>query len=287
MRHRMILLAYSKRILLIVIGPQAAPEPTSPVVAAVSRRNLMIIGRKWGALVALTDEVLQDKLDNKEITSNRFRLFLGNLYSCQGKMNGSQFVKKLFKPCANISEMFEMLTVEGVWDFMNYYLLESIIEEYGDDRTMAMMERYKQDLTGYLLVTKIKDYLDAVDLEHPTHRILPIPQEELFSLLTTKTDGVNITNQSLKYVKDLWESLQKQFSLPKHILVLYKIGDGCLEITWRIPSESAAYIIRKAKESDRYFKEKQFFRVSVDGVHIYTESEACIEVKDKVICPLI
>ena len=66
----------------------------------------MIIGRKWGALVALTDEVLQDKLDNKEITSNWFRLFLGNLYSCEGKMKGNQFVKKLLKPSASISEKF-------------------------------------------------------------------------------------------------------------------------------------------------------------------------------------
>ena len=277
--HCYLLLMYSSDV-----GTQASSEPTSPVVVAVVQRNCVIIGRKWGALVAHTDEVLQDKLDSKEITSNRFRLFLGNLYSCQGKMNGSQFVKKLFKPCVNISEMFEMLTVEGVWDFMNYYLLESIIEEYGDDRTKAMMEQYKQDLTGYLLVTKIKDHLDAVDLEHPTRRILPIPQEELFSLLTTKTEGVNISDHTLKYVKDLWESLRKQFSLPKHILVLYKIGDGCLEITWCIPSKLAAYVVRKAKESEDYFREQQFLRVSVDGVHMYTESEAGVQLKDMVSC---
>ena len=169
---------------LLTAGPQTLPEPTSPVVAAVVRRNRMIIGRKWGALVALTDEVLQDKLDNKEISSNRFRLFLGNLYSCEGKIHGNQFLRKLLRPSASITEMLETLTVEGEWDFINYYLLESIIEQYGDDRTKEMMEQYKQDLTGYLLVTKIKDHLDAVDTEHPT-----IPQEELFSLLTTKVKG--------------------------------------------------------------------------------------------------
>ena len=244
----------------------------------------MTIGRKWGALVAHTDEVLQDKLDSKEITSNRFRLFLGNLYSCQGKMNGNQFVKKLLKPSASISEMFGTLTVEGAWGFMNYYLLESIIKQYGDDRTKEMMEQYKRDLTGYLLVTKIKDHLDAVDREHPTRRMLPIPQEELFSLLKTKIKGINITNQSLKYVEDLWQSLRELFSLPKHILVLYKIAKGCLEILWCIPSELAAYIIRKAKESEHYFREQQFLRVSVDGVDIYTESEAGDQLKDMVSC---
>ena len=140
-----------------------------------------------------------------------------------------------------------------------------------------MMEQYKQDLTGYLLVTKIKDHLDAVDTEHPT-----IPQEELYSSLTIKVKGVNISSQSLEYVKDLWESLRKQFSLPKHILVLYKIAKGCLEISWCVPVKLAAYIIRKAKESEQYFEEQQFLQVSVDGVHIYTKSEVSAEVRCKV-----
>ena len=234
--------------------------------------------------MAHTDEVLQDKLDNKEITSSRFRLFLGNLFSCEGKMNGNKFLRKLLKRSASISEMLETLTLEGEWDFMNYYLLESIIEEYGDERTKEMMEQYKRDLNEYTFVTKIKDHLDVISIEHPTRRILPIPQEKLFSSLKTKVKGVNITEHSLKYVKDLWESLQQQFPLPGHILVLNKIGEGCLEITWRIPSELAAYIIQKCQESVQYFKE-QFLQVSVD-VHMYSESEVGVdhEVEDKVGC---
>ena len=236
--------------------------------------------------MAHTDEVLQNKLDSKEITSNRFRLFLENLHSCGGKMNGKKFLRKLLRRSASISEMLETLTVEGEWDFMNYYLLESIIEEYGDDRTKEMMEQYKQDLNEYTFVTKINDHLDAVSLEHPTRRILPIPPKKLFSLLKAKFKGVNITDHSLKYVRDLWESLRNQFSLPKHTFVLYKIGEGCLEMMWRIPSELAAYTVQIAKKNEQYFTEQQLIHMTVDGVHIYTESEADIEVKHKVSCLL-
>jgi len=167
--------------------------------------------------------------------------------------------------------------VEGEWDFVNYYLLESIIEEYGDDRTREMMKQYKQDLTGYMLATKIKDHLDAVDIEHPT-----ISQKELYSSLTIKVKGVNISSQSLEYVKDLWESLGEQFSLPKHTLVLYKIADGCVEISWCVPVKLAAYITRRAKESEQYFEEQQFLQVSFNGVHIYNKTEAGAQLKDKV-----
>ena len=270
--------------ILVIVGSQPASVLTNPVVDAVARRNLIVIRGKWGDLVVRTDEVLQDKLDSKEITSSRFRLFLGNLYSCEGKMNGNQFIRKLLiRRTASISEMFETLTVEDAWDFLNYYPLECIIEKFGDASTRKMMERYKSDLTGYTLMTAIKDHLEAVDLEHTTHRILPIPQEKLFVILSGKVK-VKITNHSLKYVRDVWRSLAGRFSLPMPALLLHKIAKGCLEITWRIPSELSAYVIRKAKESDEYFKEQHFLRVSVDGVHVYTESEVGVgvEVKGKV-----
>ena len=123
------------------------------------------------------------------------------------------------------------------------------------------------------------DFMQWGGSRDPTRRVLPIPQEKLFSLLKAKVKGVNITHHSLKYIRDLWESLQNQFLLPKHILVLYRIGEGCLEIVWCIPSELAAYVIRKAKESEQYFTEQQFIDVTVDGVHIYTESEVSAMVK--------
>jgi len=73
-------------------------------------------------------------------------------------MNGDQFLRKLLKPSATISEMFETLTVEGAWDYLNYYPLECIIEKFGNDSTRKKMERYKRDLTGYTLMTAIKDH---------------------------------------------------------------------------------------------------------------------------------
>jgi len=183
------------------------------------------------------------------------------------------------KRSASISEMLETLTVEGEWDFMNYYPLESIIDKYGDDTTTKMMEQYKRDLTGYMLTTAIKDHLDA-DWEHPTCTIRPMPRK-LFSKLSCKLK-VKITNHSLDYVRGVWKSLEELFSLPTLTLLLREIAEGCLEIMWWFPSELVVYVIKAAKENELHFKMQQFVWVSVDGVCIYTESEA--EVKHKVGC---
>jgi len=254
----------------------------NPVADAVARRNLIVIRGKWGDLVAHTDEVLQEKLGKNEITNNRFRHVLGNLYSCEGKMNGNQFVRELLRTSATISEMFETLTVEGAWDFLNYYPLECIIEKFGNDSTRKMMEQYKRDLTGYTLMTAIKDHLDAIGMRHPTCRI-PMSQEYLFFRLSCKVKA-KITNHSLQYVRDVWVSLAERFSLPMLTLLLHKIAKGCLEITWRVPSELAAYVVQKAIESEDYFFKQQFLQLSVNDVHIYTESEAGVEVTGKVSC---
>ena len=48
-------------------------------------------------------------------------------------------------------------------------------------------------------------------------------------------------------------------------------------MTWHIPSELSAYVIQKAKESEQYFTEQQFIHMTVDGVHMYTESEVTAE----------
>jgi len=254
---------------------------SNPVAIAVARRNLMVMKRKWGDLVAHTDKVLRDKLDKKEISMNGVRHVLGALFSYVGKMDGNEFVRKVLKPSANVSEMFETMTAEELWDFMNYYPLESIIDKYGDDATTRMMEQYKRDLTGYALTTAIKDHLDAVDMEHLTCRIQPMSQKKLFSKLSCKVK-VKITNHSLDYVRHVWKSLAELFSLPMPTLLLHEIAERCLEIMWRFPSELVAYVIQAAKENELHFKMQNFLWVSVDGVRIYTESEA--EVKHKVDC---
>lgn len=264
----------------LTVGEKTAVQ-SNPVAIAVARRNLMVMRQKWGELVAHTDKVLQDKLDKKVIGMEGVRHVLGALFSCAGKMDGNEFVTKVLKHSTNISEMFETLTAEELWDFMNYHQLESIIDMYGDHVTTKMMKQYKQSLTGYMLTTAIKDHLDAVDLEHPTRRIQPMPQKELFSKLTCRL-GVKITNQSLNYVRRVWKSLEELFSLPKHTLLLHEIAEKCLEIMWQFPSELVAYVIQVAKENKLYFRMRRFLWVSVDGVCIYTESEA--QVKHKVGC---
>ena len=266
----------ASEFIVLIAGPQASPDKIELIRHAITQSSLAMIRGKWSALVTHTKKVIQDKMDNGEVTSEDFSIFVSSSYSCEGKMNGKQFVGKLLEPSAKVTELFQALIQEGALDFMRHSLLQSIIKEYGDDTTKKMLLQYKRDRCGYTLATTIKEHLDASKLEHPTSKT----PDEKFTLFKQKFPQIRITDHSLKFVEEVWEDLQEEFALPGHVLVLHNIGVGCLEITWCIPSEITAYFIQRIKESEHY-KEQQFLKleVSADGVHRFTESEADVEVK--------
>ena len=69
----------------------------------------------------------------------------------------------------SLDEIFRALGKYRLWDFLNYYLLQSIIEEFAsdDDELNGMMKQYQKDLTGYILVVQIQVYLDATQCKYP------------------------------------------------------------------------------------------------------------------------
>ena len=67
-----------------------------------------------------------------------------------------------------LDEIFRAFGEYEFWDYLNYYLLQDIIEEFAsdDDELIGMMEQYQRDLTGYLLTVKIQEYLEATHNKH-------------------------------------------------------------------------------------------------------------------------
>ena len=79
------------------------------------------------------------------------------MYSSPNSRDGSDTVTTMLEVSKNLDRIFCALGKHGLWDYINYYLLQSIIEEFAgdDDELNGMMEQYQQDLTGY-----IQMYLD-------------------------------------------------------------------------------------------------------------------------------
>ena len=84
---------------------------------------------------------------------------------------------------------------------------------------------------------------------------------ELFNVLSLKV-GENVTERSLQYVKEVWDSLARRLQIPHSALLFEKVADGCIEIIWKFPSHLTTFIVRRAQENTNYFREQQVSRSS-------------------------
>ena len=209
------------------------------------------------------------KLQSRGINVEEIQTFLVTVYSSPNSKDGSDTVTTVLEAAKSLDGIFRALGKHGLWDYINYYLLQSIIEEFAgdDDELNEMMKQYQKDLTGHILTLQIQTYLDTTqNLADET--VPPQQRHELFKKLSVKTDA-NITDHSLSYVTNLWQSLANQFALPQLALILNGIAKGCIGITWLIPANLVKYITQMAQKTAKMFAMKQILRVTLEDRCIY------------------
>ena len=252
----------------------------SPLISsteAVEECNTQMMKGKFSKLVTKSRKSLQ----NREIDVEEVQTFLIIMYSSPNSRDGSDMVITVVESAESLNAIFRALTKYGLWDYINYYLLQSIIKEFAsdDNELNGMMKQYQQDLTGYTLTLRIKAYLDVTHCLHPTFTtgdsetsadmtIPPQQKHELFKELSVKIDA-NVTDHTFNYVIDLWQSLAVQFALPQPAMILHKVAEGCIGITWLIPANLVEYVTRMAQKTSSVFAEKHILRVMLKEQCIY------------------
>ena len=249
-------------------GTQSATSSQDPSTVAIAQRNIRKIQGKFSTLVTKS----RTKLQVKGINVEDVQMFLITMYSSPGSKDGSDTVTTVVESARSLDEIFRALSKHRLWDYINYYLLQSIIEAFADDddELNGMMEQYQEDLTGHILTLRIQTYLDAT--KHPIatsdsdNEVVPPQQDyKLFRKLTVKCE-VNITNHTLSYVVNLWRSLAKQFALPRPAMILHEMAEGCIGITWLIPANMVKHVTRMAQN---IFAEENVLRVTLEEQCIY------------------
>jgi len=164
----------------------SAKSPLSPSATAVASRNTIMIQGSFSKLVTKSCKSLR----NRGIDVEDIQMFLITMYSSPNSSDGSDTVLTVLESAKTISEIFHALSKYKLWDYLNYYLLQSIIEHFvsDDDELTRMMKQYQQDLTGYTLTLKIPTYLDSThyevtmsDDENSADELVPAQKHTSFS----------------------------------------------------------------------------------------------------------
>ena len=254
------------------IGSQANIQASSHMVdnLVLAKENLQKIKFKYASLLSLALSVLQ----GKDIDMSIFRVFLTALFLPEEdsndtrEINPSRFIAEVLGTAQNLGEIFQSLLVQGLLSYKNCYVLRSIINHYASDESEMKnrLSEYEEALAGYVLVTKMKNYLDAELQQGDQSKADP----KLFDELSVKVKAT-VTEKTLKYVNELWDSLAHRVKLPVTALPFHKVAKGCVEITWLVPFHLTHFATRRLQESSDYFQQENILRVTIAGRCVYEE----------------
>ena len=270
MKHGWLAMAIIKFQNFFTIGSQVNIQALPRMVdsSVLAKENLQKIKFEYATLLSLALSVLQ----RKNIDMPIFRVFLIALYLPEEdsndarEINPSRFIAEVLGTAHGLSEIFQSLLAQGLMDYKNCYVLRSIIDRYASDEIEMKKElnEYEETLAGYVLVTKMKDYLDAELQEGEQSK----PDPKLFDELSVKA---NVTGKTLKYVSELWDSLAHRIKVPVTALPFHKVAKGCVEITWLVPFHLTHFATRRLQENTDYFREENIIRVTIAGRCVYEE----------------
>ncbi len=207
-----------------------------------------------------------------------FRLYLTSRFGC------GDFISSI----SSVSEVIDAVTRKPLWDYYNYHALEGIIKYFGkdDSEMIGWMEKYKTRLTAFKATTKIADYIDikdddeliyGADIPFKDHQKLydrKFYHELSFKLSQKRKNNIiRVDERCLSYIDELWKSVSDQFLLPPLPIILEKIRNGCIEVTWIVPVTIALTINLKATShrSIEFYRQKNIVQITMNDRTVFDD----------------
>ena len=224
-----------------------------------------MIKKKFTKLQQNACKVLQEKLSEKEIKEN-LRQSLIDLIP-------REFVECL-PNSSDLMKIFQAMTRNDLWNYSNYFPLESLIEDFGGDTDLiTQVEQFKVDRSSFQIATKIKDYIPAAksllaESDEPVESAPTKRDRKYLWKLGVKLDE-RVADESLQYLDELWRSLAKTLLLPPVSLVLHAIVEKSILVVWLIPAELAPKAIEIAHRSAEFFRSYPILSVTIGDECVY------------------
>ena len=159
------------------------------------------------------------------------------------------------------------------WNFLNFDLLEHVVNKFGSENLKQNMDSYECDLHSFRRVTRVCDFIDCWPVQGEA------PETDLREFVAKmKHDWDNCTLEDLDKIKGV---ITCKFFIPKFALWLRDIKEGCIAVTWLIPVPFVK-ALQEAIEttSCEFFMKQKIEYIIIDGQECYPSS-----VRKLVDCP--
>lgn len=137
-----------------------------------------------------------------------------------------------------LPQIFQWLTINGFWSFLNFYLLESLVEEYGNDELKRRVRQFQEDMRVFKQEMKLVDFLPAWSGRCPH---IPASGFEPIILRVNKDWG----DCTLADVARMEGYLESRFLINRFILRFANSHPGSVVIMWLVPSHIITFLKKK------------------------------------------
>ena len=147
--------------------------------------------------------------------------------------------------CSTLTQVFQWLTIHGFWSFLNYYLLERLVDRYGNEALRASVNAFKADMEQFKCEMKLVDFLPAWSGRCPHFT----ESDFQVIILRLHTDWSECT---LANVAEIEGYLESRFLINRFILRFANGRPGSVVIMWLVPSHVIEYIKKVAMEIGKH-----------------------------------
>ena len=149
------------------------------------------------------------------------------------------------------------------WDFLNYGLLEHVINKCGSEELKQWMQDYVDELSTFKQTTRLCDFIESWPCRDDG------PPEDRLKKVVVKMNH-EWSQCTLQDVESFKKALVHKFFLPEFDILLQKAERGCVCVTW-LTSPSIATLLKQnlANIETEFFKKHGINAVTIDGQDLY------------------
>ena len=170
-----------------------------------------------------------------------------------------------FKKAESIEDIF--LLLDFYLSYIDFDLLEHIIEEFGSEHLKEDMSCYAQDMTQFKARTTISDALEYLPKPKSTYqKSLP---KDLSYFTVQFDDDVNVA--TLGKLDKYRKMYANEFQLSHLAFILFEFRESSLLVTWLVPTSLVAIISDKMQDRKNvsFFLNNNILELSLDGKKLY------------------
>ena len=149
------------------------------------------------------------------------------------------------------------------WDFLNYGLLQHVINKCGSEDLKQKMQEYVDELSIFKQTTRLCDFIKSWPCRDDG------PPEDCLKKVVVKMKH-EWSQCTLHDVESFKKALVHKFFLPEFDIILQKAERGCVCVTW-LTSPSIATLLQQnlANIETEFFKKHGIDAVTIDGQGVY------------------